>query len=41
MVRLVESDGEPSVGVIMVVKKEDSGDAEELLQKAARWCIRT
>ena len=41
MIRLAESDGEPPVDVIMVMKKEDGGDSEELLQEATRWCIET
>ena len=39
MIRLAESDGEPPVDVIMVMEKEDGGDAEELLKKVTRWSI--
>ena len=39
MICLAESDGEPPVDVIMVMKKEDGGDAEELLQEATRWSV--
>ena len=39
MICLAESDGEASVDAIMVVKKEDGGDAVELLQEATRWSV--
>jgi hypothetical protein len=40
MIRLAESDGEPPVDVIMIMKKEDCVGAKELLQEATRWSIR-
>ena len=39
MICLAESDGEPPVDVIMVMKKEDGGDAKKSLQEATRWSI--
>ena len=41
MNHLAESDRKPPVNVVMVMKKENGEDAEELLQNATRWCIGT
>ena len=40
MIRLAESDGEPPVDAIMAMKKEDGGDAEELLQEMVYCSVR-
>jgi hypothetical protein len=39
MICLAESDGEPPVDVIMIMKKENCVGAKELLQEATRWCV--
>ena len=39
MIRLVESDGEPPVYVIVIVKKKDCVGLEELLLEATGWCV--
>ena len=39
MICLAESDGEPPVDVIMIMKNKDCVGAKELLQEATRWCV--
>ena len=39
MICLAESDGEPPVDVVMIMKKENCVGAKELLQEATRWGI--
>ena len=39
MIRLAESDGEPPVYVIVIVKKKDCVGVEELLLEATGWCV--
>jgi len=39
MICFAEGDGEPPVDAIVVMKKENGGDAKKSLQEATRWSI--